>query len=312
VGLAAARPAAVETHHPSLSALTPGEGLIEIATRSPTSSIPTDNRSKSGGTGLAGPSMLARCSTRLSTPPRDVARANNCSLPATASAASRPPCTRIESMPPKPPDIWRFGHGVAGVVAEAGIEHLRHIGMAEAVFGDGLGAAAGLAHAQHQGAQAAQQEPALESRREWRRWPSAGGRCACQNASSRAAMRAPASTSLWPLRYLVAECMTMSAPCSNGAGQHGRGGGAVDAQHGAGAMGDVGGGGDVRDLPARVGRRLDPDHARLPGPHGRGKRHAGRSCPRGRRRPPQGCSSSSSQVRSAQYISLGATTWSPA
>ena len=56
-----------------------------------------------------------------------------------------------------------LGHGVAGIVAEAGIEHLRHTGVAEAMLGDGLGAAAGLADAQHEGAQAAQQEPGLEA-----------------------------------------------------------------------------------------------------------------------------------------------------
>ena len=37
-----------------------------------------------------------------------------------------------------------------------------------------------------------------------------------QNASSRAGTRAPARTSWWPFRYLVAECMTMSAPSSIG------------------------------------------------------------------------------------------------
>ena len=37
-----------------------------------------------------------------------------------------------------------------------------------------------------------------------------------QNSSSRAATSAPATTSLWPFRYFVAECMTMSAPSSIG------------------------------------------------------------------------------------------------
>src|SRR5260370_728860 len=37
-----------------------------------------------------------------------------------------------------------------------------------------------------------------------------------QNGSRRAVRTAPASTSLWPFRYLVAECTTRSAPCSNG------------------------------------------------------------------------------------------------
>ncbi len=37
-----------------------------------------------------------------------------------------------------------------------------------------------------------------------------------QNGSRRAVSTAPASTSLWPLRYLVAECTTRSAPSSSG------------------------------------------------------------------------------------------------
>ena len=37
-----------------------------------------------------------------------------------------------------------------------------------------------------------------------------------QSSSSRAVTSAPASTSLWPFRYLVAECMTRSAPSSSG------------------------------------------------------------------------------------------------
>jgi len=37
-----------------------------------------------------------------------------------------------------------------------------------------------------------------------------------QNASSRALARTPATTSEWPLRILVAECITISAPRSSG------------------------------------------------------------------------------------------------
>jgi hypothetical protein len=37
-----------------------------------------------------------------------------------------------------------------------------------------------------------------------------------QSSSCRAVTNAPATTSLWPLRYFVAECMTMSAPSSIG------------------------------------------------------------------------------------------------
>ena len=47
----------------------------------------------------------SRCSIRLSTPPRDVARLNTRAAAATARACSSPPATRIDSMPPKPPCI---------------------------------------------------------------------------------------------------------------------------------------------------------------------------------------------------------------
>ena len=161
--------------------------------------------------------------------------------------------------------------------------------------------------AQHEGAQAAQQEPGPRSRREWRRWPSAGGRPRCQKASSRAAMRAPASMSLWPLRYLVAECMTMSAPCSIGRVSTGVAEVLSTPSTAPARWAISADRGDVGDLPARVGRRLDPHHLRLPGPHGRGDRAQVGHVQRARPRRPRAASSSISHVRSAQYISLGAT-----
>ena len=45
--------------------------------------------------------------------------------------------------------------------------------------------------------------------------------------------------------------------------QHGRGDRRVDAEEGAGAVGDGRDGGDVADGPRRIGGRLQPDHARL-------------------------------------------------
>ncbi len=44
------------------------------AIRSPAASMPTDRRSRSSGTGEEGPSVVRRCSMRLSTPPSEVAR----------------------------------------------------------------------------------------------------------------------------------------------------------------------------------------------------------------------------------------------
>ena len=92
-------------------------------------------------------------------------------------------------------------------------------------------------------------------------------RSLAQWSSSRAPTRAPAMRSEWPLRYLVAECMTMSAPCSIGRVSTGVATVEVDAQQRAGAMGDLGRRGDVGDAPGRVGRRLDPDQLGGARPH---------------------------------------------
>ncbi len=58
-------------------------------------------------TGRVGPSTLARCSIRLSTPPMEVARFQSCTFAAVAMAAASPPFTLMDSMPPKPPVICR-------------------------------------------------------------------------------------------------------------------------------------------------------------------------------------------------------------
>src|SRR4051812_40964527 len=65
-------------------------------------SSPTETRSRFSGARVSGPSTEARCSTRLSVPPRLVAWVKSLSRLATASDCSRflPACT--ESMPPNP------------------------------------------------------------------------------------------------------------------------------------------------------------------------------------------------------------------
>ena len=60
--------------------------------------------------------MLDRCSTRLSTPPSEVARFHTRMRPAQAMAAASPPLMRIDSMPPKPPCIWRAAIATAARV----------------------------------------------------------------------------------------------------------------------------------------------------------------------------------------------------
>ncbi len=53
------------------------------------------------------PSMGARCLTKLSTPPRDVASLNSLSPPATRLAAASPAVRRNERSMPNPSDICR-------------------------------------------------------------------------------------------------------------------------------------------------------------------------------------------------------------
>ena len=66
-----------------------------------------------------GPSTEARCSIRLSMPPRLVARVNNSTRAATAIAAAAPPCTWIDNMPPKS-CIWRAATAWPGCVGSPG------------------------------------------------------------------------------------------------------------------------------------------------------------------------------------------------
>src|SRR6185436_7303591 len=76
------------------------------STRSSACSSPTDKRSRFSAVVLPGPSLELRCSIRLSTLPREVARVKRRTLAVTARASARVPRTRKESMPPKA-DIWR-------------------------------------------------------------------------------------------------------------------------------------------------------------------------------------------------------------
>jgi len=56
--------------------------------RSAGSSMPMESRSRFGGTWECGPSMVARCSMRLSTPPREVAGTKRLVRAATARASA--------------------------------------------------------------------------------------------------------------------------------------------------------------------------------------------------------------------------------
>src|SRR6185369_17443110 len=70
------------------------------ATRSSAFSRPTETRRRPSGARVRSPSMEARCSTRLSGPPRLVARVNRRRRAATSKARARPPGTTKDSMPP--------------------------------------------------------------------------------------------------------------------------------------------------------------------------------------------------------------------
>ena len=105
---------------------------------------------------------------------------------------------------------------MAGMMRQSGIKH----------GGDGrvIGEAARElhrivrrgAHAQVEGSQAPGQQERLERMQdEAVRLANCPRRCE-QSASSRPKQSAPATTSEWPLRYLVAECITTSAPSAIG------------------------------------------------------------------------------------------------
>ena len=122
--------------------------------------------------------------------------------------------------------------------------------------------------------------------------------------------RAPAMTSEWPFRYLVAECMTMSAPSASGRVRTGVAAVESTASRAPAAWAISADAGDVGDRPERVRGRLDPDElrrARLD--RGAQRAEIGRVGEVDREAPARRVRGS--QLRSAQYITFGATTWSP-
>src|SRR5271154_2150305 len=110
--------------------------------------MPTESRNKSAGTGVPAPSIEARCSMRLSTPPSEVARFQISTRAAVAIAASSPPVTRIDTIPPNPPGHLPCRDRVAGMARQTGIEHLPDMGMPSHCLGDELRRAAGALDAQ--------------------------------------------------------------------------------------------------------------------------------------------------------------------
>ena len=126
-------------------------------------------------------------------------------------------------------------------------------------------------------------------------------------ASLRAKTSAPATTSEWPFRYFVAECMTTSAPSAIGFMSTGVGTVESTASTAPAVMGDARRLGDVGDGPQRVGRRLDPHQRVLPG-RTPARMAAGSPASTKVASMPRPGASSSSHLRRPQYMTLGATT----
>ena len=125
-------------------------------------SMPTETRSRFSGTTLLGPSTVARCSMRLSTPPSEVAGTKSRVRVATRFAAPASPATSRESIAPKPLVIWRFATAWPGVGLKSGVEHRVELPVSLEVPGDGH-RVRGLALVAHvQGAHAPQEQPGLE------------------------------------------------------------------------------------------------------------------------------------------------------
>ena len=184
------------------------------AIRSSTCSRPTEIRSRFCGDTGFGPSTDARCSTSDSQPPSDVALVNRRSLPATASAASRPPRSSMLSIAPKSRHLPR-GDRMPGVRCAGRVVHPFDRRMCGQEFGHLARIRAMPRHARRQRAAAAQGQPGTE-RRQHRAGDVATMRDALVEVIGRANTSAPPSTSLCPPKYLVVECITTSAPSASG------------------------------------------------------------------------------------------------
>ena len=212
------------------------------------------------GTGVAGPSMLARCSIRLSTPPSEVARFHSSTRAAVAIAAASPPRDADRQHAAEPARHLARGHRMAGNARQAGIEHLGHARVPREMLGDRAapsGSCAGRAGT------ACACRAAAATPRSCRAIAAAAARAPSRALPRRVVLRgcvsAPAITSEWPFRYLVAECMTRSAPSASGCVSTGVATVESTASRAPAAMRDLGRGRDVGDLPQRIGRRLEPD-----------------------------------------------------
>ena len=270
------------------------------------SSMPTDRRSRSGGAGVPAPSTLARCSTRLSVPPSEVARFHSATCAAVAMAAASPPA-----------------HADRQHAAEAAVHLPRRHRMAAARragrdrapprCADAARSARRCAaptpmraHAQVQRAHAAQQQPRLE------RAERAADLC------THGLHALPEGVVLTRHQHAGDEIgvavQVLGGRVHHEVGaelerprQHRRRDGGVDRHARAGRVRECRGGRDVGDRPQRVGRRFDPHQLRLPGLQRRRAPPPGRSCRSARPSGPRRWRNSS-----ASCAATSTSPWAPA
>ena len=158
--------------------------------------------------------MIAGWLTRLSTPPSDSAQANSSVRSMKRRAAGRPPFNQMLTMPPKP-CICFFASSCCGCEASPGYTTFSIAGCA----------------CSHSASCIALSQCAFMRRcsvfRPRRARKLSNGPCTpptafCRKVICSASSVSSPTTSMpptmseWPLRYLVAECMTMCAPRSSG------------------------------------------------------------------------------------------------
>ena len=185
------------------------------AIRSSGCSRPIESRSSVSGVRVSGPSIDCRCSIRLSTPPRLVARVKI--LVSVGQRHRRGAIAfQLERKHPAERIHLPRGEGVLRVRGrDPGNEPARH------ADGEARNSATRSAFSQcariRQGSVCIRDAPASN-----RMAPAPRRRSLCisrtrwKNSSSSRAMSAPPRTSLWPPKYFVVECMTRSAPSANG------------------------------------------------------------------------------------------------
>ncbi len=282
----------------------PSSAVARSAIRSSGLSRPIERRSKSAGTGDDAPSVLRRCSIRLSTPPSDVPRLNTLTAARTAIAAASPPASLIEQHPSEPAAHLARGDHVTGMRRQPWIEHGRQRRMSLEVAGDPQRRGGGVADSHEQRAHAPLEEPGFE-----RPEHGAGGAPPRPDPlRERVAARrhdGAGQDVAVPVEVLRRRMDDEVGAELDRASEHRRRDGVVDDDAGVGVVRDLRDGGEVDDVPRGIRRRLEPQH---PCPAGTHRASHGRPCRwyrRTRRRAP---TSSRTRRASAECPSRGSAT----